>query len=190
MQDVLVLDVGYRPWQCVSWQEAIVWVLEKIVEIVDEHPDRYINTVNWSIKMPSVVRFLRPIPRKKAIKFSRQNVYARDKGKCQYCGQRVPRSDYTYDHVTPRAQGGKTCWENVVVSCVPCNQLKGGRTPQQAHGHTSEGQHYQMRLLSVPVKPKKLDLSDLNITYRTGMPTAWRTWLRDAVYWNGTLEEG
>ena len=130
--------------------------------------------------MPSVVRFLKPVPRKKAVKFSRQNVYVRDQGKCQYCGQRVPRTDFTYEHVIPRAQGGTTCWENVVVSCVPCNQRKGGRTPEQA----------RMPLLVRPVKPKKLpDLAHLSLSFKPGMPESWKTWLRDAVYWNGTLDQ-
>ena len=179
--DTLVLDVSYRPWQCVSWQEAIVWILERVVEVVDEHPDKYIRTPSWQINMPSVVRFLKPVPRKKAVKFSRQNVYLRDQGKCQYCGSRVPRSDFTYEHVIPRAQGGTTCWENVVVSCVPCNQMKGGRTPEQA----------KMRLLSRPVKPKKLpDITHLTMVHRPGMPESWKSYMRDAFYWNGALEQG
>ena len=35
----------------------------------------------------------------------------------------------------PRAQGGRTTWENVATACAPCNLRKGGRTPQQAHMH-------------------------------------------------------
>ena len=69
--------------------------------------------------MPSIVRFLKPTPRKKAIKFSRQNVYVRDRGRCQYCGTKVACDDFTYEHVIPRALGGRTCWENIVVACVP-----------------------------------------------------------------------
>jgi len=191
MQDVLVLDIAYQPWQFVSWQEAIVWVLDKVVEVVDEHPDRYIRTPSWKVNMPSVVRFLRTVPKKKAIKFSRRNVYIRDRGKCQYCGSKVALNDFTYDHVTPRAQGGKTSWENVVVSCVPCNQRKGGRTPEQARGKDNHGIAYQMRLLSTPVKPKKLDnfAQIASLSFKDGMPASWKTWLRDAVYWSGTLEE-
>ena len=88
----LVLNVGYQPIGRVQWETAIVWVLEQIVEVIDEYPDRYIRTVSWSVRMPSIVRFLRSIPRQKAIKFSRHNVYARDRGRCQYCGRRVRRA--------------------------------------------------------------------------------------------------
>lgn len=178
MTETLVLDVGYQPVARVEWETAIVWVLEKVVEVVDEHPDRYIRTVNWSVKMPSVVRFLKPISRKKAIKFSRHNVYARDKGRCQYCSARVSRDGFTYDHVLPRVKGGKTCWENVVVCCQACNQRKAGRTPQEAGMH----------LNTVPVKPKKLPEYRRQMVFTKGMPEGWKAWLRDAQYWDGELE--
>lgn len=179
METTLVLDVGYRPISVAPWQNAIVWVLDRVAETVDEYPDRQIRTPNWSVQMPSVVRLLRPITRKRAIKFSRQNVYARDRGRCQYCSARVARDDWTYDHVVPRSQQGKTTWENVVVACTPCNQRKGGRTPSQAG----------MALLSTPVRPKKLpDVGMFLMNYRSGMPEGWRTYLRDAIYWGGELE--
>lgn len=179
MGEVLALDIGYQPHARVPWETAIVWVLERVVEVVDEYPDRYIRTPNWKVNMPSVVRFLKPINRRRAIKFSRHNVYARDRGRCQYCGARVPVSQYTYDHVVPRAQGGHTVWGNVVVACVACNQRKGGRTPAQAG----------MALLTAPARPKKLpNLPHLGLAYRPGMPEVWREWLQNAVYWEGELE--
>lgn len=178
--NTLVLDVGYQPMQKVPWQTAIVWVLEKAVEVVDEHPGRYINTVSWKVGMPSVVRFLRPINKRRAVKFSRHAIYERDGRRCQYCGARCSRDRFTYDHVLPRSQGGKTEWTNVVVACVPCNQRKAGRTPEQA----------RMRLASKPVKPKKLPDRGPALCFQEGMPDSWRTWLRDSCYWNGELDEG
>ena len=174
----LVLDIGYQPVSRVPWETAIVWTLERVVEVIDEYPDRYIRTPSWSVRMPSVVRFVRATPRKKAIKFSRHNVYARDGGRCQYCGQRVRRDEFTYEHVVPRVLGGKTSWENVVVACVSCNQKKAGRTPAQAG----------MRLLSTPVKPRRLPNVPREIHFTDGMPESWKSWLRDAVYWGGELE--
>ena len=174
----LVLDVGYQPVRRVPWEDAIVWVLDRVVEVVDEYPDKYIRTVNWGVKMPSIVRFLRATPHKRAIKFSRHNVYTRDGGRCQYCGRRVARDEFTYEHVVPRVLGGKTAWDNVVVACMTCNQKKAGRTPEQAG----------MRLLSQPVKPKKLTHAPREMRFERGMPESWRTWLRDAVYWDGELD--
>ena len=81
---------------------------------------------------------------KKGVKFSRENVYTRDHGMCQYCSRKIPRTEATYDHVTPRRLGGLTRWENIVIACIECNRDKGGRTPEQAG----------MKLRQKPVKPK------------------------------------
>jgi 5-methylcytosine-specific restriction endonuclease McrA len=151
----------------------------KKVELVEEYEDREIRSVTFAIKMPSVVRFIRALRhRKKVVKFSRENTYARDNGSCQYCGKRVTRAEATYDHVVPRSRGGHTDWTNIVIACMPCNQRKGGRLPDEAG----------MRLQSIPVKPKKLpDTLHLTFTWQKGMPESWRSYLRDLTYWHGEL---
>lgn len=181
MNDVLVLDAGHTPVGRTSWQHAIVWVLKNVVEVLDEYDDRAIRTVSWSVKMPATVRFLEPKHKKRAIKFSRLNVYMRDLGRCQYCGRKTAQDDWELEHVIPRSQGGTTCFENVVVSCCSCNQKKGRRTPEQAG----------MRLLSIPVKPKKLPhITTFDLVYEPWMPKTWKERLRNAVYWEGALKEG
>ena len=179
--ETLVLDVGYQPHARISWQEAIVKILiDRTVQVVEEYDEKFINTVNWTVKMPSVIRLLTPVKKKQAVKFSRHAIYARDKGRCQYCGVKVSMKVMQYEHVIPRAQGGKTNFENIVASCCSCNQRKGSRTPEQAG----------MRLLSKPVRPRSLpERGDLDMMYRSGMPGSWKQYLRDAVYWEGALEE-
>lgn len=181
MSETLVLSQSYEPVARVSWQRAITLLWEGKVEVVEEYEDWKVKSVTLEFKVPSVIRFLKKVfGRKRAIKFSRENVFARDGGRCQYCGNKVSRPEATYDHVVPRAQGGQTNWTNIVIACVPCNQHKGGRTPEQA----------KMKLLSVPVKPKKLpDTVRLTFTFQKGMPESWRSWLRDISYWNGALDE-
>jgi 5-methylcytosine-specific restriction endonuclease McrA len=178
--DTLVLSAWYEPVARISWQRAITLLFAGKVEVVDEYQDREIRSTHISIKMPAVVRFLRTLRnRKQGVRFSRENVYLRDQGRCQYCAHSVSRAVATYDHVLPRTQGGRTSWENVVICCVPCNQQKGGRTPAQA----------KMALRSVPVKPKKLaDTLRVRIAFNDGMPQSWRNWLRDFSYWNGELD--
>lgn len=180
--DTLVLSAWYEPVARISWQRAITLLFAGKVEVVDEYQDREIRSTHISIKMPAVVRFLRALrSRKRGVRFSRENVYLRDQGRCQYCTHSVTRAAATYDHVLPRSQGGHTSWENVVICCVPCNQQKGGRTPSQA----------RMALHSVPVKPKKLaDTLRIRIALDEDMPQSWRTWLRDFAYWNGELDTG
>ena len=177
--ETLVLSPGYEPVARVHWQRAITLLFMGKVEVVSEYEDKDIRSVTFSIKMPSVVRFLRAIrSKKKAIKFSRENVYSRDNGKCQYCFEAVPRPEATYDHVVPRSQGGLTTWDNVVIACVPCNQKKGGRTPEQA----------KMHLKNRPVRPKKLPDMRITLSWKKDMPESWRAFIRDFHYWNGELE--
>jgi 5-methylcytosine-specific restriction endonuclease McrA len=179
--DTLVLNASYQPVARIPWQRAITLFFLGKVEVIEEYEDKTIRSVTFEVKMPSVVRFFRMLKRRKPqVRFSRENVYARDHGACQYCGQKVTRAEATYDHVVPRSQGGGTNWENIVIACVPCNQFKGGRTPAQAH----------LKLRATPVKPTWLpDTLRLTFTWDKGMPEGWKTWLRDMSYWHGSLEQ-
>lgn len=179
--ETLVLNASYEPVARVPWQRAITLLFSGKVEVVEEYDNRTVRSVSFELKMPSVVRFLRYLKRRKpVVRFSRENVYARDEGRCQYCRRPVTRAEATYDHVVPRAQGGHTCWENIVISCVGCNQRKGGRTPEQA----------RMALTKPPVKPSRLpDVLKITFTFQKGMPDSWKSWLRDLTYWHGSLDE-
>ncbi len=181
MPDCLLLNQSELPIETISWEDAVFKLLKNKVEVVETYEDRVIRTVTLEIKMPLVVRLVRGINEKqKSVKFSRQNVYDRDLGRCQYCGRLCSRKKATYDHVTPRSMGGATNWSNIVIACFKCNQKKGGRTPEQAG----------MRLRTVPMKPKKLPATvQLLLGWRPGMPGAWRQWMRDASYWHGALDE-
>ena len=67
----------------------------------------------------------------KTVKYSRQNIYRRDKNECQYCGDHCGKEIRTLDHVHPRSKGGKSTWQNVVTSCKYCNCKKGNQTLEQ-----------------------------------------------------------
>ncbi len=176
----LVLDAGWQPVARVPWQRALTLVFSGKVEVVERYEDRTARSVTLEVRLPSVVRFFRSAGRgHKRIRFSRQNVYARDGGRCQYCSRALTRREATYDHVTPRAQGGLTNWQNIVIACVPCNQHKGGRTPAQA----------KMRLRKAPLRPEWLPPSmQLAVGWEAGMPPSWQTFLRDVAYWHGALD--
>lgn len=179
--ETLVLAASYEPIARVPWQRAIsLWYVGK-VEIVEEY-DKEVHSVSITMKVPSVVRFYKAVRGKghRHPRFSRENVYARDKGRCQYCGKRVKRSEFTYDHVVPKKDGGRTNWKNIVTCCVPCNRRKGGRTPEKAG----------MSLRMNPERPKSLPPAlTLTFIYREGMPKSWRQYLYDISYWHGKLDE-
>jgi 5-methylcytosine-specific restriction endonuclease McrA len=124
VMETLVLNPSYQPVARIPWQRAITLLFLGKVEIVEAYEDRTIRSVSFEVKMPSVIRFFRLVTRRKpVIRFSRENVYARDTGRCQYCRLRVTRSEATYDHIVPRSQGGKTNWENIVTAPVRPTKL-------------------------------------------------------------------
>jgi 5-methylcytosine-specific restriction endonuclease McrA len=174
MEHVLLLNITYEPLRIINWKKAITLLLLCKVAVLEEY-SREIRSVSFTIRLPSVVRLLRMVKRPKSpVKFSRQNIYARDKYKCQYCGQRFSSEELTYDHVIPRSRGGKTEWENIVTCCVDCNRRKGGRTPAEAG----------MKLIRKPVKPTWVPALRITIGFRE-VPQSWR----DYLYWNVELVE-
>jgi len=170
----LVLDQGYQPHRIVSWQRAVTMLFDGKVEVVEEY-DHDIRSVTITIKMPAVVRLLRAVRGRRGVKFSRINVATRDGFACQYCEQKLPLAKLTYDHVIPRAQGGRTRWENIVMACLACNGRKAHRTPEQA----------RMKLRKAPVKPAWLPAVAFRVDSACSVPEAWINW----IYWHGALEE-
>lgn len=98
--------------------------------------DRVIRTVAVRVPVPRVIQLLEydRVPRPR-VRFTRANVYARDRHQCQYCGRRDAGSKLTLDHIHPRSRGGQTAWNNIVVSCIGCNARKRDRSPEEAGMH-------------------------------------------------------
>jgi len=168
----LLLSRGYEPIATIPWQKAITLLFQGKIEIVAEYDDREIRSVSVIFKMPAVVRLLHALrKKKKSVKFSRQNVLARDRWKCCYCGEKKMISDLTYDHVVPRAKGGKTEWENIVTSCYECNHKKADMTLAQAG----------MRLKYKPSRPTWVPIFTLQLS--GPVPDQWASFL----YWNTEL---
>jgi len=141
----LLLNASYEPLSVIPWERAITMLFLDKVEIIEEYEGRHIRSASKSFGLPSVVRLLKYVRRRRfGIKFSRQNVYFRDNHTCQYCGKKPPEVELSLDHVNPKTYGGRSHWENIVACCVRCNRRKGGRTPEQAG----------MKLLNKPRKPK------------------------------------
>jgi 5-methylcytosine-specific restriction endonuclease McrA len=134
--------------------------------------EKGMRAVNAILRIPRVIQLTRfdKIPKQK-IHYNRRTIYRRDNNTCQYCGGRPGTKELSIDHVIPRAQGGMTTWENVVVACTGCNSKKADRTPEQAG----------MRLLRQPRKPQyNLYVGDIRVR-------DWETWL-GVSYWMVELE--
>jgi 5-methylcytosine-specific restriction endonuclease McrA len=192
----LVLNRSFHPIHVTSVRRAFTLLYQGVARALDDEQRLHdfgdwaalsaaghdsVSTVQLTLRVPRVLVLSAydHLP-KGRVRFSRVNIYARDRDTCQYCGRTLPRSELNLDHVVPRAQGGRTTWENVACSCLPCNLRKGGRTPEQAG----------MSLLERPVRPRWTPLfrgAVRRVTYREWLPYLSRV---DASYWNVELRDG
>ena len=139
--------------------------------------DEMVHTISFKIRIPRVIVLLLfdRMPRKE-VKFTRHNIFERDKNTCQYCGKHFDKRDLNLDHVIPRDKGGLTTWENIVCSCIACNTRKGNRLPHQAG----------MKLIRKPERPKWRPF--VHITFDAQVHDSWRHFI-DLAYWNVELGE-
>ena len=176
----LVLNADFRPlsyfplslW---SWQEAVKAVFLDRVSVLAEY-DRAIHSPSFEMKMPSVISLKEYVPQNRHPAFTRFNLFLRDRFSCQYCGQRLPSEDLTFDHVIPRARGGVTNWSNVVAACAPCNLRKGAKLPHQAGLHP----------LRPPTHPTTHELQERG---RAFPPNYLHESWSDFLYWDTELEQ-
>jgi len=175
----LVLNADFRPlsyfplslW---SWQEAVKAVFLDRVNIISQY-DQVVRSPNFEMQLPSVISLKDYIPAVRRPAFTRFNVFLRDRFTCQYCGKVFPSQELTFDHVTPRARGGRTTWENVVTACSACNLVKGSRLPHDC------GMHPRQR----PVQPTTFVLQENG---RAFPPNFLHQSWRDFLYWDTELD--
>lgn len=193
---VLILNRSYLPIHVTSVRRAFALLYQGIARAVNDQyqtfdfdswshlsvsmRDESVGLVNRVIRVPRVILLVGydRVP-KRHVRFSRYNIYARDKCTCQYCGRKLPRHELNLDHVIPRSKGGSSIWENVVCSCQECNRQKGGRTPHEA----------TMNLLRKPYKPKWTPF--MQETFSLSRYREWLPFLNtvDVSYWNTELLE-
>jgi 5-methylcytosine-specific restriction endonuclease McrA len=175
----LVLNADFRPlsyfplsvW---AWQDSIKAVFLDRVSVLNEY-DAAVHSPSLSMKLPSVIALKEYIPAARRPAFTRFNVFLRDAFCCQYCAERHPTPDLTFDHVIPRSRGGRTTWENVVTACGGCNLRKGSRLPREC----------QMHPLHAPRQPTTWELQDNG---RAFPPNYLHESWRDYLYWDSELE--
>jgi len=172
----LVLNADYRPLSYYPlslwpWQEAIKAAWLDRVEIVAEYDD-VVRSPSTVLRIPSVVVLKDFVKPQKKVAFTRFNLFLRDEFACQYCGA---LGDLTFDHVVPRARGGRTSWENVVAACSSCNLAKGSRSLARS-GFT---------LRRKPRQPGAEELRNMGRKFPPGH--LHDSWL-DYLYWDAELE--
>ena len=163
--------LSYYPLSLWPWQTAIKAMFLERVDVV-AHYNREVHSPSATLKLPSVIALRQYVRPNEHPAFTRFNLFLRDRFRCVYCGS---HKELTFDHVIPRAQGGRTTWENVATACAPCNLRKGGRTPRQA------GMHFERE----PIRPTSWQLQDHGRSFPPNY--LHQTW-RDYLYWDVELE--
>jgi 5-methylcytosine-specific restriction endonuclease McrA len=177
----LVLNIALTPVSIVPVRRAITLISSDKAIAVANYDDQFYRSSRLVMPVPSVIKCIKSdyIPRHytNVWPFNRKNVYIRDNGCCMYCGKKVSLSDFTFDHVISQDDGGKTWWDNIVVSCFRCNGQKGNKKLNR----------YQRKLIRIPYVPKLSKAAPAHIVRRLESEIPHETWL-DWVYWHVILQ--
>lgn len=114
---ILLLNSSYEPLHLMNWKRATILVLKNKAHVVSK----------MTIRLKNYVKI--PPGRKVVGKPTRSLILKRDRHTCQYCGYAGEK--LTIDHVLPKSKGGQETWENLVTSCIDCNNCKDNRTPEE-----------------------------------------------------------
>lgn len=164
---ILTLDQHGVPHRWVTWQHACFYYAKDLVawaigensfhfhgglnRVTGERSEICANSIIAIRGKALANKVLHQVP-----PLSNRELFHRDRHICAYCGDEGSGQRLTRDHVVPVSQGGRDTWMNVVTACRSCNQVKSGRTPEQAG----------MELLYAPYVPNKAEyliLSNRNI---------------------------
>jgi 5-methylcytosine-specific restriction endonuclease McrA len=134
-QSVLCRNACSTPLKWIDWQRAVCLVIADQAEIIVADGDRQVRSAHLTLPWPLEIQLRAyvyvpyvghggdPVDR-----VTRRAILHRDKNACGYCGKHAD----TIDHIFPKSRGGKDTWENLISACVPCNQRKRNRTPEEA----------------------------------------------------------
>ena len=166
----LGIDIAYPKLDDGSWNfdrplflNPLPW--NEWIELPVRDFDFAITTPRLRIRVPTVIvatQFAKMpirIPR-----VTREAIFERDGGVCQYTGERVGKHGGNLDHVIPRDRGGRNTFENLVWAKREINSLKANRLPHEAG----------LRLLRRPKVPAPLPAS---VAIREARHPDWRHFL-------------
>jgi len=163
----LVLNKAWLAVGNVGWKDAFRLLCAERAEVL-EYYEATVKTPSEEMFIPAVIRLLNydKLPKCK-VSYSKRAILERDDFECQYCGLSLSLKTATLDHVRPRANGGRTTFENTVASCHSCNNKKGDK-PVGING---------FKLRRKPRKPEK-------VFFRLRLPKLeeeWKDYLSEKI---------
>jgi len=179
---VLVLNIDNTPFDIWNWQKTMTKLFGNSVNpiynsdgTIIKHDKVIRDGKGNHYDLPAIVVLKEYIgTHNQMAPYTKMNIYARDKGMCQYCGKETNPSNRSIDHVIPRAHWNPrrytfklSSFENVVTCCRSCNLKKRNRTPQQA----------SMQLICKPGKITRAQAYKNKLSMLTHMPELWKPYL-------------
>ena len=164
------LDIGYARNDDGTWNfdqpvflNPVPW--DEWVRLPVRDFDFEIRSAKLRVRVPTVIISVNchqmPV---RMPRLTRQAIFERDGGVCQYTGEYVGRNGGNLDHVVPRDKGGRDMFENLVWAKREINSRKANRLPHEAG----------LRLLRQPRAPRPLPIA---ATIRDVRHPDWRHFL-------------
>ena len=181
--NVLVLNQASMPVDICSSKKAMTKLVKEKAVLVETYVDDYLDDWRKAMEAPAVIRlmhFMFPPKKTRYERFTRKNIWLRDKGCCQYCGKFIPMPQMHWDHVKPRELGGRTNWSNIVCACLKCNQRKANKTCDDAKMWPKHNPRPMLR--KVPIEREMM----MKLKSLKDLPS--EKW-RQHIYWNVELEQ-
>jgi hypothetical protein len=159
-----VVDKSYVQYDLAGWEEKS---FEIRLNGTQDYPG-ILRSPSTTLVAPQVIiipdcEFNNPAI--KTVRYSRRNLFQRDRYTCQYCRRKFDKKNLTIDHVTPKSQGGRSEWTNVVACCKGCNTRKGDKTLKELG----------WKLAHPPTRPKWR--SHIGKSFRHEKKEYWETFL-------------
>ena len=86
-----------NPHSIAMWQQSVVLLYQRKADVL-ESDEATASSPSLTLQFPAVMRLRNAVAtQKSAVRFSRINVYARDRFRCCYDGKRYAPRDRTYD---------------------------------------------------------------------------------------------
>lgn len=125
-----------------SWEE---WIKLPVRDF-----DLFVTTPRFRVRVPTVVVSTQYASMPLCFpRVTRDAIFERDAGICQYTGERVGKREGNLDHVVPKSRGGANSFENLVWAKREINALKGDKLPHEAG----------LRLLRKPQPPPPVPIA-------------------------------
>ena len=94
-----------------------------------------------------------------------EQLYKEQKGRCNYCGQKLPRMLMVWGHMTPATRGGSNAVGNLQLACQTCDGKKHIRTDREFRDDNKASLPQQPRTPAKPSIRGEL-LRDTNLSRR------------------------